>query len=67
MDFNKIFRLKIVFFMIMVVVLIFRLIFIRFRYFLGYDFYFYFVYIEEVLKVGKWFNFFIIVNGFWGF
>ncbi|CAB50367.1 oligosaccharyl transferase [Pyrococcus abyssi] len=44
-----------------------RVIPLRFKYLLGYDPYFHLAYIEESLKAGKWFNFFTIANGPWGF
>ncbi|AFK22058.1 STT3 domain-containing protein [Pyrococcus sp. ST04] len=52
---------------IVIISTFFRMVTFRFKYFLGFDPYFHLAYIEEALKAGKWFNFFTLAHGPWGF
>ncbi|USS41071.1 glycosyltransferase family 39 protein [Thermococcus aggregans] len=64
---EDIFRPKVALPIITVIALIMRLVPLRYEYMFGYDPYFHLAYIEEALKAGKWFNFFTIAGGPWGF
>ncbi|AEH25449.1 STT3 domain-containing protein [Pyrococcus yayanosii] len=52
---------------LLVIATIFRIVTFRLSYLLGFDPYFHLAYIEEALKAGKWFNFFTLAFGPWGF
>ena len=64
---EDVFRPKVALPIITAIALAIRLIPLRHKYMLGYDPYFHLAYIEEALKAGKWFNFFTIAGGPWGF
>ena len=53
-------------FVLMGISLTYRIITLRFKYFLGYDTYFHAAYVEYVIKTGKWINFFPYANAPWG-